>query len=220
MKKALWLVLVPLVTLWSLAGRVHAYPVDQVSELTPGEGSWGYADPPVIRPGRPGSSSSLLPGGTRAMAQYAPSLYDALQQAPVTGGSSQRWGSGDDPTRYPPPDGAGGVQAKQYRFRGDKPPVAGDPEVPGDHRFRPLTAQERQRHEPASVWRPLSEAPQGVSPAPLPGHGQPLGPFGPPWGSSWGFPGQANPPEPVENSTRPDVDAENWFDRYYGRGRR
>ena len=225
MKKALLLVLVPAVTLWAPARQVHAFSDDRVPVPIPSGWQGGHPPLPLVSVAPPGSSSpshyeAARDEAARVVAQSAPSLYDTLQQAPAPAWrSSQRWGGGDDSTRQPPVDG-GGTPAKQYRFRGDKPPAAGDPEVGGDHRFRPLTAQERQRHQPASAWRPLIEAPQGAAPGPLPGHGPPPGFFGPPGGGPWGGPGPANPWEPPDNSGRPGIETENWFDRYYGAGRR
>ena len=215
MKKALLLVLVPAVTLWTPAGRVHAFSVDRDAESPPLEWRWGLPAAWAVNTEPPGSLSPPSHEGEPAMAQGTPSLYDTLRQGSASAWPHQRSAGGDDPSRQPP-GGMEGTPAKQYRFRGDKPPAAGDPEVGGDHRFRPLTAQERQRHQPASAWRPLTEAPQGAAPGPLPGHSPPPGFFGPPWGG----PGPANPWEPPDNSGRPGIETENWFDRYYGAGRR
>lgn len=208
------MVLVHGVTLSSLAGYVQAFSVDRVLDLPPVGRPWGHPVLSALSPVESGHPARARSESVWALAQYAPSLYDALQQAPVPGAPNQRWVGGHDPARSPPV-GAGEPTAKQYRFRGDKPPAEGDPEKPGDHRFRPLTAKERQRQQPASVWRPLTEAPQGISPAPLPGYGQPPGGGGP-----WGVPGYANPSDPAENTVPSDLDGENWFDRYYGRERR
>ena len=222
MKKALLLVLIPAVTLWSITGEVHAFSDDRVP--APASQGWPWAHPalpalPAFSPEPPESSSPFAAQDVRGLTQYAPSLYDTLQPVPAPERPSQRWEGGDVPSRHPP-GGIGGAQAKQYRFRGDKPPAEGDPEVEGDYHFRPLSAKERQRNQPASVWRPLSDGPQGATPIPLPGQGQPRGVFGPAGGGPWGDPGLPHTLEPAENAGRPDLEAENWFDRYYGKDRR
>ena len=219
MKKALLLVLVPALTLWTVAGRVHAFLDDRVPDLATQGRDWGYSARAVLSPDSPRSPSTSSPAGGLEIAQYAPSLYETLQQDPI----QERHGN-----RFQAGDGASGSQAekaavpqpKQYHFRGDKPRPEGNPEVEGDYHFRPLTPKERQRNQPASVWRPLSDSPQGTSPSPLPGHNQPRAVFGPPGSDPWGVSGPPDPVKPHENPGRSDLEPENWFDRYYGAGRR
>ncbi|MBP8197526.1 MAG: hypothetical protein KAX64_03105 [Chromatiaceae bacterium] len=107
-----------------------------------------------------------------------------------------------------------GPDPGRYRFRGDGPAVeGGEPGSASDYRYRPLTTQERDRGQVTSGWRPVT-LPRQESPAPL----NPARPSSQADRRTGGWT-QGQPPYP-ELPGRPNHEAENWFDRHYGEGRR
>ncbi len=156
----------------------------------------GSRDPYAAGGARKGLSSGAQP----------PSLYETLRRDPGLG----RAPSGHIETPAPPPR----PDPERYRFRGDGPLDAAESASASDYRYRPLTTQERDRGQATSGWRPVT-APRRESPtSPVPSR-----PSTPPdRQTSGGWP-QVQPPYP-ELPGPPNQDAENWFDRHYGVGRR
>lgn len=100
-----------------------------------------------------------------------------------------------------------GSEPRGYRFRGDGPVERGDPPSTSDYRYRPLTAQERDRGQETSGWRPLS-APRQDSPSAPIASSYPDRQSG---GWTRGLPPDAGMPG------MPINEPENWFERNYRR---
>ncbi len=148
-----------------------------------------------------GGAPNGLPSGAKP-----PSLYETLRSDPGLGRAPS--GRIEGPTSPPGPDPG------RYRFRGDGPAVeGGEPASASDYRYRPLTAQERDRGQVTSGWRPVT-LPRQESPAPL----NPARTSSQADRRTGGWT-QGQPPYP-ELPGRPNHEAENWFDRHYGEGRR
>lgn len=228
--KALLLVLISALALRSEG--VFAFPI-------PPDRPTGAESGPVAEPARgprwplgPPNPGFASQGDGLKVTQQGASLYEALQSPPAfanQGGQGFAYGSGVGSLGERAPAAGQGLStgpapSKRYRFRGDRPASEDDPQVDGDYHFRPLTSQERQRNQPASVWRPLGESARGTSPFPLPGSTPPGWDHGPPPGPPPGPPlGPAGAPDLVEHIDKPGLsgqESESWFDRYYGRGRR
>lgn len=154
---------------------------------------------------RDASAAGWAPNGLPSGAK-PPSLYETLRRDPGLG----RAPSGRIETSATPP----GPDPGRYRFRGDGPLDAVEPDSASDYRYRPLTAQERDRGQTTSGWRPVT-APRQESPA---SPGRPRSSPPPDRQTSRGTP-QVQPPYP-ELPGMPNHEAETWFDRHYGVGRR
>lgn len=100
------------------------------------------------------------------------------------GGYARQWGSGGE---LPP------SAARGYRFRGDASGdgAPGASNWRGGYRFRPLTAQERERTDGGSGWRPREHESSGERPG---------------------------KPDPLPVDEAYGYESDNWFRRYY-RGR-
>lgn len=144
------------------------------------------------------------PNGTSSGAT-PPNLYETLRRDP----GLFRAQSGRIETTVTPPLPDRG----RYRFRGDGPVDVGEPASASDYRYRPLTVQERDRGQSTSGWRPLN-APRQESRSSL----GPSSPASHPDRPSSGWT-QDQPPYP-DLPGMPSHEAENWFDRHYGEGRR
>lgn len=134
-----------------------------------------------------------------------PSLYETLRRDPGLG----RAQSGRIETPATPP----GPDRGRYRFRGDGPVDVGEPASASDYRYRPLTAQERDRGQSTSGWRPLN-APRQESPSSL----GPPPPASRPDRQPSGWTQDQSPYPDLPGM--PNHEAENWFNRHYGEGRR
>ena len=115
----------------------------------------GARDPYAAGGARKGLSSGAKP----------PSLYEALRRDPVQGHAPS--GHIETPVAPPRPDPG------RYRFRGDGPLEAVEPASASDYRYRHLTAQERDRGQATSGWRPVTapggnRQPRPARPAPPP----------------------------------------------------
>ena len=170
--------------------------------------TWGGdvgESPPYVQ----GARDPYAAGGARKVLSSGakpPSLYETLRRDPGLGHAPS--GHIETPVAPPRPDPG------RYRFRGDGPLEAVEPASASDYRYRPLTAQERDRGQATSGWRPVT-APRRESPtSPGPSRSAP-----PPDRQNPGGWPQAQPPYPELPGT-PSQEAENWFDRHYGVGRR
>ena len=205
--RAIPLLLVSLMPLKSSAGEPSWDPAyGYAPAQRPSSGGAAGEPPHYVQGSRDPYAVGGAPNGLPSGGAKPPSLYETLRRDPGLGRAPS--GRIEGPTSPPGPDPG------RYRFRGDGPAVeGGEPASASDYRYRPLTDQERDRGQATSGWRPVT-LPRQESPAPL-------NPARPSFQSDQRTGGwtQGQPPYP-ELPGRPNHEAENWFDRHYGEGRR
>lgn len=171
--------------------------------------AYGYREPLRQAPNAPVGDLRAFPQGSwdaysQARAPTNPpavttrsGLYEKLRSDP---GLDPVHGKGRDPTDVFP-----GFEQRSYRFRGDGPVDKGYPNSAGEYRYRPLTAQERDRGQTSPGWRPLTAPRRDSTSAPTP--------YPDSWPGGW----NPGPPPDVRAPVVPTDETENWYERTFPR---